>query len=59
MCSAANMHELLPRVLRREVEPVRRTRIQTIIKSTFTETKLPPALNDILVAHPSPAAVSR
>lgn len=25
----------------------------------FAETRLPPALNDILIAHPSPAAVSR
>jgi NAD+ kinase len=36
-----------------------RTRIQVTVKSTFSETKLVPALNDILISHPTPAAVSR
>jgi NAD+ kinase len=29
------------------------------VKSTFSETRLVPALNDLLIANPSPAAVSR
>lgn len=36
-----------------------RARIQCLVRSTNTETRLPPALNDILIAHPIPAAVSR
>merc|ERR1719453_732725 len=39
--------------------PIQRTRIQCLVRSTYKETRLPPALNDILLAHPSPAAVSR
>jgi len=30
-----------------------------VVKSTFSETRLVPALNDLLIANPSPAAVSR
>ncbi|CAM9886509.1 unnamed protein product [Pylaiella littoralis] len=59
MCTALDVEEMLPKVLLREMEPERRTRLQTSIKSTFTETKLPPALNDLLLANPNPAAVSR
>ncbi|CAM9450268.1 unnamed protein product [Discosporangium mesarthrocarpum] len=62
MCTSADVEEELPKVLLREVEPQMRTRVQTSIKAstaTFTETRLPPALNDVLIAHPSPAAVSR
>jgi len=58
-CTASNMFEVLPQVLKGELPAVRRTRIQTVVRSTLNETKLPPALNDILVAHPIPAAVSR
>jgi NAD+ kinase len=36
-----------------------RTRIRCKVKSTFSETRLVPALNDLLIANPSPAAVSR
>jgi NAD+ kinase len=36
-----------------------RTRIHCTVKSTFSETRLVPALNDLLIANPSPAAVSR
>lgn len=36
-----------------------RARIQCIVKSTYSETRLVPALNDLLIANPSPAAVSR
>ncbi|CAM9406238.1 unnamed protein product, partial [Chrysoparadoxa australica] len=59
LCTAENMKEQLPKILQGEIRPHRRSRIQAVIKSTFTETKLPPALNDILIAHPEPAAVSR
>jgi NAD+ kinase len=58
-CTASNMFEVLPQVLKGDLPAVRRTRIQTVVRSTLKETKLPPALNDILVAHPIPAAVSR
>jgi len=37
----------------------RRTRIQCTVKSTYSETRLCPAMNDLLIAHPSPASVSR
>lgn len=57
--SANNVMEMLPRVVLGDMVPGSRTRIQCIVKSTYTETRLPPALNDVLVAHPSPAAVSR
>lgn len=57
--SANNLKEQLPRILYGDIQPGLRTRIQCIVRSTYTETRLPPALNDILVAHPSPAAVSR
>jgi NAD+ kinase len=36
-----------------------RTRIRCKVKSTFSETRLVPALNDLLIANPSPSAVSR
>ena len=39
--------------------PALRTRIQCLVRSTHAETRLPPALNDILLAHPIPAVVSR
>eukprot|EP01039_Chlorochromonas_danica_P003181 gene3181-3483_t len=57
--SANNLKEYLPKILYGEVTPGLRTRIQCLVRSTYTETRLPPALNDILVAHPIPAAVSR
>jgi NAD+ kinase len=61
LCAATTLdvEDILPRVIYGDVEPRERSRLQTIVKSTYTETRLPPALNDILVAHPSPAAVSR
>jgi NAD+ kinase len=34
-----------------------RSRIQCIVKSTFSETRLVPALNDMLIANPSPGEV--
>jgi NAD+ kinase len=57
--SANNLTELLPRILYGEISPGLRTRIQCLVRSTYTETRLPPALNDILVSHPIPAAISR
>lgn len=57
--SANNIDKHLPRILYGDISPGLRTRIQCLVRSTYTETRLPPALNDILVSHPSPAAVSR
>lgn len=57
-CTSNDLPELL-KVIHREVQPRRRTRIQTIVASLLKETKLPPALNDVLLAHPNPGAVSR
>ena len=37
----------------------KRTRIRCKVKSTFSETRLVPALNDLLIANPSPGSVSR
>lgn len=59
MCTSQNMHEKLPKVFYGGGNLTNRNRIQCIVKSTFSETKLVPALNDILISHPSPAAVSR
>ena len=39
--------------------PSFRTRIQCTIKSSFSETRLVPGLNDMMIAHPIPASVSR
>lgn len=58
-CTADNMAEEIAKVLHGDGKILERTRIQCIVKSTFSETKLIPALNDILIANPSPAAVSR
>lgn len=59
LCTANNMDENLPKVLYGEIDLSIRTRIQCIVKSTFSETKLVPALNDLLISNPSPAAVGR
>ena len=61
MCTALDMNEILPKVLFGEAENelTKRTRIRCKVKSTFSETRLVPALNDLLIANPSPAAVSR
>ena len=55
------MAQLLPRVLRGEANDSIETRhrMAVTIRGTLAETRLPPALNDVLIAHPSPAAVSR
>jgi NAD+ kinase len=57
--SATTVQRVLPRILYGDVPPGLRSRLQCLVRSTYTETRLPPALNDILVAHPCPAAVSR
>ncbi len=57
--TATNVTKVLPMILYGEIPPGLRSRIKCLVRSTQTETRLPPALNDILVAHPSPAAVSR
>lgn len=59
MATSHNMHDVIPEVLYGGAKVSSRTRIQCIVKSTFSETKLVPALNDILICNPSPAAVSR
>lgn len=58
-CTAINMKGKLPRILHGGGKLSMRSRIQCIVKSTFSETRLVPALNDLLIANPSPAAVSR
>lgn len=58
-CTAFNMKGKLPRILHGGGKLIERSRIQCIVKSTFSETRLVPALNDLLIANPSPAAVSR
>ncbi len=58
-CTADNMAEEIAKVLHGGGSIKERTRIQCVVKSTFSETKLVPALNDMLIANPSPAAVSR
>jgi len=57
--TATTINQNLPRILYGDVSPGLRSRIQCLVRSTYTETRLPPALNDILVSHPTPAAVSR
>ena len=58
--TASNVDQILPHILKGDYySPASRTRIQTIVRSTMKTTRLPPALNDILIANPSPAAVSR
>lgn len=59
--SANDMSNVLPRVLRGQLnsDVQVRHRMAVTVRSTLAETRLPPALNDVLVAHPSPAAVSR
>lgn len=57
--TANNLKEALPRIIYGDVTPGFRSRIQCLVRSAYTETRLPPALNDMLVAHPTPAAVSR
>ena len=61
LCSttAQDIAEMLPLMLTGVVTPRPRTRLMCTVQSTHTETRLPPVLNDILIAHPVPAQVSR
>lgn len=59
MCTALDMNEEFTKVLYGGGRIQARTRIRCKVKGTFSETLLVPALNDILIANPSPAAVSR
>lgn len=59
MCTAVDMHDQLDGVFYGGGHLHSRTRIRCKVKGTFSETRLVPALNDLLVANPSPAAVSR
>lgn len=59
--TAVDLTSSVPRVLYGESQDhlTYRTRIRCKVKSTFSETRLVPALNDLLISNPSPAAVSR
>lgn len=57
--SSLNMEQGLQEVFYGGGNLQKRTRIRCKVKSTFSETQLVPALNDLLIANPSPAAVSR
>lgn len=59
MCTSRTMAVELAKVLHGGGHLQQRTRIRCKVKSTFSETRLVPALNDLLIANPSPAAVSR
>jgi len=59
MLTSTNMEKGLEAVLHGEGHLEKKTRIRCKVKSTFSETRLVPALNDLLLANPSPAAVSR
>lgn len=58
-CTALNMEEVVPKILQGGGKISNRARIQCVVKSTFSETRLVPTLNDLLIANPSPASVSR
>lgn len=58
-CTSNDMHRGISKILYGGGHLSDRTRIQCILKSTFTETRLVPTLNDMLICNPSPAAVSR
>jgi len=59
--SANDMRVVVPQALAglRDSHVRHRHRLAVTVRGTFSETRLPPALNDVLLAHPSPAAVSR
>jgi len=59
MFTATDMEDGLQDVLYGGGYLQKRTRLRCKVKSTFSETQLVPALNDLLIANPSPAAVSR
>jgi NAD kinase len=57
--TAHNVEDDLPKIIFGELSPGVRHRLHCLVRSSYTETRLPPALNDLLVAHPNPASVSR
>ena len=59
MCTARSMYTEVPKVLHGESKLSVRTRVKCVVKSTFSETRIVPVLNDILITNPCPAAVSR
>ena len=59
MFTALNMEKGINEIVHGGGHLQSRTRIRCKVKSTFSETLLVPALNDMLIANPSPAAVSR
>jgi len=61
MCTALDIQDSIAPIIfgEREGSLSKRTRIRCKVKSTFSETRLVPALNDLLIANPSPGAVSR
>mmetsp|Transcript_1804 Transcript_1804/g.4011 ORF Transcript_1804/g.4011 Transcript_1804/m.4011 type:complete len:354 (+) Transcript_1804:132-1193(+) len=60
-CTALDIKDSVAPILFGEKEDSlsKRTRIRCKVKSTFSETRVVPALNDLLIANPSPGAVSR
>eukprot|EP00536_Pseudo-nitzschia_multiseries_P001651 jgi/Psemu1/181622/e_gw1.21.140.1 len=59
-CTALDLKDSIPPILFGEKDVrCKWTRIRCKVKSTFSETRLVPALNDLLIANPSPGAVSR
>lgn len=54
-CTSADVERVLGDVLEGKAEPTRLARLQV----TVAGKTLAPALNDVLIAHPSPGAVSR
>jgi len=60
-CTALDIEETIAPIIFGEKEDSlsKRTRLRCKVKSTFSETRLVPALNDLLIANPSPGAVSR
>jgi NAD+ kinase len=59
MLTAYNMEEGLQEIVHGGGHLQSRCRMRCKVKSTFSETLLVPALNDLLISNPSPAAVSR
>ncbi|KAL7470717.1 hypothetical protein ACHAXS_010970 [Conticribra weissflogii] len=58
-CTRDNMKGKLPRILHGGGVLSEKARIQCIVKSTFSETRLVPALNDLLIANPRPNILPR
>lgn len=59
ICTSRDMMDELAKIFCGAGKIEERTRIRCTVKSTFSETRLVPALNDMLICNPSPAAVSR